>query len=98
MMQFLTRILSKKDNILPANANSDLAEEVTILRAEVENNKKILQQQNSTLRDYALANEALCTEVAMMAKWIIQKAKEEGATDPDSILGYADIDDDEYLN
>ncbi len=97
MMRFLTRILSKRDNNLPSEA-SNLRQEITVLQSEIENIKKILQQQNSAIRDYALANEVLCTEVTMMGKWVMQKIKEEIDSESIGILGYADSDDDEYLN
>ena len=76
MMRFLTKILSKSDKNV-SEENKVLRREIEILRSEVESCKLTLQMQNSTLRDYALANEALCTEFAMIAKWVSQKIKED---------------------
>ena len=98
MMQFLTKTLLKKDR-KSLEENRDLKREVDLLRAEIEVCKSTIQMQNSTLRDYALANEALCVEFAMIAKWVSQKIREEIAESANlDIIGGVDLDDDEYLN
>ena len=100
MMQFLTKILSKNKDNNKSLEDLRIKKEIQSLRAEIENHKKIFEQYNNALRDFALANEVLCTEVTMIGKWVTSKIKEGLGDDSEfsRLFGGVDSDDDEYLN
>ena len=96
MMQFLTKILSKKNKNSNKTNTRLLEDRISELELRLENYEKVLCQYNNALRDFSIINESLCTEFAVLGKLISQNAKQDYSEDIS--IGMRDTDDDEYLN
>jgi len=92
------KTLLGKDSANPTVKSLQL--EISDLKQELLNQKKILIKYNDALRDYSNINQVLCKEVMVLGRWLASQIEDnsEESENLKNMFGVSDSEDDEYLN